>query len=181
MRTLLFLIIALPFLGFAFVYNAADTQSESKVKYAYAEINSNGTSGVSGYIEFKKTASGLHVTGTISGLTPGQHGMHIHENGACDAPDFKSAGGHFNPKMMMHGGPDSDTRHAGDYGNITADANGNASIDYIDRETSLSGKYSIINRAIVIHEKIDDMMTDPSGNSGPRIACGVIMSGKMHH
>src|SRR5215210_2107636 len=111
MRTLLFLLIALPFLGFAFTFDETDTQSDSKIKYAYAEITSNGTSGVSGYIEFRKIGSGVHVTGNVSGLTPGQHGMHIHETGACDAPSFESAGGHFNPKSHKHGRPDSDNRH----------------------------------------------------------------------
>lgn len=179
MRTFLFLLIALPFLGFAFVYNAVDSQSDSKVKYAHAEIGSNGTSGVSGYLEFRRVASGLHITGTITGLTPGQHGMHIHEKGACDAPSFETSGGHFNPGSMKHGGPDSDNRHAGDFGNLTADSFGNATIDYIDKETTLSGEYGIIGRSIIIHANPDDMVTDPSGNSGSRIACGVIMSGRV--
>ena len=182
MRTLIFSLFAIPLFGFAFIYNSIDVnnddQLEMKTKYAHADITSNGTSGVSGYVEFRKVAGGVHVTGMITGLTPGQHGMHIHEKGVCDAPSFESAGGHFNPMNMTHGGPDSDNRHAGDYGNLTADANGNASIDYIDKETSLSGKYNIIGRAIVIHEKADDLKTDPSGSSGSRIACGVIMSGR---
>ncbi|CAN5500573.1 superoxide dismutase family protein [soil metagenome] len=181
MRTFILLLIAIPFMGFA-VYNSIDPNSRdadiNKTKYAHAEIFSNGTSGVSGKLEFHKVAGGVHISGTISGLTPGLHGMHIHEKGVCDGPGFESAGGHFNPDMSKHGGPDSARRHAGDYGNILANDYGTAYIDYIDRESSLRGKYSILGRSIVVHEKADDMMTDPSGNSGSRLGCGVIIPGR---
>jgi Cu-Zn family superoxide dismutase len=105
---------------------------------------------------------------------PGPHGFHIHEKGDCSAADASSAGGHFNPTGKPHGGPDSDARHAGDFGNIEADATGNARYSRTFSDLTLDGESSIIGKAIIVHQKADDLKTQPSGDAGGRIGCGVI-------
>ena len=131
-------------------------------------------SGVGGVVSFETAEHGLHVVADLTGLTPGKHGFHIHEFGDCSSDDGTSAGGHFNPEGMPHSMPSSDRRHAGDMGNIEAGADGKAHLDYVDAVMSLSGAHSIIGRAVIVHEKEDDLKTQPTGNAGARVACGVI-------
>ena len=119
----------------------------------------------------------VQVSAKIENLTPGQHGFHIHEKGDCSTADAASAGGHFNPTHQHHGGPNTTERHAGDLGNIDADASGKAHLDWKGK-LKLSGDDSIIGKSVVVHEKADDLKTDPAGNSGARIACGVIEAAK---
>jgi superoxide dismutase, Cu-Zn family len=134
---------------------------------------------VTGTITFTRTAEGIQVMGDIHGLTPGKHGFHIHEFGDCSAGDGSSAGGHFNPSNTQHGGPMDMQRHEGDMGNVTADSTGNAHVEFLDKMMRLEGPGSVIGRSVVIHKGSDDMKSQPSGNSGPRIACGVIGIAKM--
>ena len=129
---------------------------------------------VSGAIIFTKTPDGVLVKGDVHGLTPGKHGFHIHELGDCSAADGTSAGGHFNPMDMPHGAPMDMKRHEGDMGNIEADASGNAHIEYTDKMLTMSGPNSIIGRGIIVHKDADDLKTQPTGNAGARVACGVI-------
>jgi superoxide dismutase, Cu-Zn family len=129
---------------------------------------------VSGAITFTKTSDGILVKGDIHGLTPGKHGFHIHECGDCSAVDGSSAGGHFNPTNMPHGAPMDMKRHEGDMGNIEADTSGNAHVEYTDKMMTLSSTDSIIGRSIIVHKGTDDLKTQPTGNSGARVACGVI-------
>ena len=140
-----------------------------------ATVNLEPKSGskVTGTVTFTKVGDDVEVTGDVENLTPGKHGFHIHDKGDCSAADASSAGGHFNPTHQHHGGPDAGTRHAGDLGNIEADSSGKAHIQWKGK-LSLSGTDSIIGKSVVVHEKADDFKTDPSGNSGARIACGVI-------
>ncbi|MEA2711088.1 MAG: superoxide dismutase, Cu-Zn family [Phycisphaerales bacterium] len=116
----------------------------------------------------------------IKGLAPGKHGFHIHDKGDLSAADFSSAGPHFNPTKHKHDGTTGDERHAGDLGNVDADTSGNAKGNVtVEGLTIGSGAATdIVGRSIVVHEKADDMKTDPSGNSGARIAAGVIESKK---
>lgn len=118
--------------------------------------------------------SNVLIKGRVTGLTPGKHGFHIHVNGNCDSPDGMSAGGHFAPSGGPHGAP-SGAHHLGDLGNIEVDRNGvaNVSVDVPGVSLALIGLNSIVNRAIVIHANEDDF-SDPAGNSGARVACGVI-------
>ena len=144
---------------------------------ATCKLESKSGSARSAQITFTKTGDEVQVVGDITGLKPGKHGFHLHEKGDCSAPDAASAGAHFNPGQHKHGGPTTAERHEGDLGNIEADASGKAHIDWKGK-MSLSGGDSIIGKSVVVHEKEDDLKTDPSGNSGARQACGVIEAAK---
>ena len=146
----------------------------SNKQKAEAKLESRSGSNVTGTVTFTKEGNGIRVVAKVKGLTPGKHGFHIHEFGDCSAPDGTSAGGHFNPKSMQHSGPDSPQRHEGDMGNITADASGNAELEYTDPMMTFEGENSIIGKSVIVHEKEDDLVTQPTGNAGARVACGVI-------
>lgn len=145
------------------------------VTKASAQLESKSNSKVTGTVTFTKVGDEVQVVADIENLTPGQHGFHIHDKGDCSAPDAASAGAHFNPTMKHHGGTTGMERHEGDLGNITADASGKAHLDWKGK-LSLTGKSSIIGKSVVVHEKEDDLKTDPSGNSGARVACGRILA-----
>ena len=138
---------------------------------AVSQVYPLGESGVTGTVFFEQTDTGVSVTAQLNGLEPGNHGFHIHQYGDCTAADGTSAGGHFNPAGNDHSGPDAESRHMGDMGNITADATGNASINYTDQTINID---QIIGRGIVVHAGEDDLNSQPSGAAGPRVACGVI-------
>ena len=130
----------------------------------------------SGVVEFEQDGDIMHVHLRIEGLPPNTtHGLHIHEKGDCRAPDASSAGGHFNPHHSDHGGADTEVRHAGDLGNIRADENGTVEMKLQVTGISLgTDADSIIGRAVIVHAQADDLVSQPSGNAGPRIACGLI-------
>ena len=146
-----------------------------EVTKATAQLESKSGSQVTGTVTFTKVGDEVQVVADIQGLKPGKHGFHIHEKGDCSAPDAASAGAHFNPTMKHHGGPNTLEHHAGDLGNIETDAAGKTHLDWKGK-LSLAGKDSIIGKSIVVHEKEDDLKTDPSGNSGARVACGPILA-----
>ena len=130
---------------------------------------------VAGTASFEDTAAGLKISAMIHGLAPGAHGFHVHEWGSCE-DSAKAAGSHFNPAHAAHGealknGPDK--AHAGDMGNIIADAKGDAKLDAVIPGVSLTGKFAVVGRAVVVHEKVDDF-SQPVGNAGSRVGCGVI-------
>lgn len=141
-----------------------------------ASVSLSPTSGNStqGTLTLTEEAGGVRITGQINGLTPGEHGIHVHETGDCSAPDASSAGDHYNPATTHHGSPEANPHHAGDLGNITADANGTAQIDKVFPTLALQGARSVLGRSVVVHAEKDDLSTQPSGASGARIACGVI-------
>jgi Cu-Zn family superoxide dismutase len=144
------------------------------VTSAIALLHPTEGSSVHGTVTFEQVQNGVRVRADISGLTPGKHGFHIHEFGDCSAPDGSSAGGHFNPAGMAHGAPSAKNRHEGDMGNIEADKDGHATLDYVDHVMQLTGPESILGRGVIVHAKEDDLKTQPTGNAGPRVACGVI-------
>ena len=131
-----------------------------------------------GKITFTKVEDGIKVEGEVTGLTPGKHGFHIHEFGDVSTPDAMSAGGHFNPGKATHAGLDTPKRHAGDLGNIEANEKGVAKVDVTIPHLSLSGEESILGRGLIVHEKADDLKTQPTGNAGARVAAAVIGVGK---
>jgi len=146
----------------------------TSITKAIAVLSPLKGSGVKGVVTFEAVEKGVRVVASLTGLTPGKHGFHIHEFGDCSAEDGTSAGGHFNPAGMPHSMPSSDKRHAGDMGNLEAGSDGTAHMDYVDAVMSLSGEHSIIGHSVIVHEKEDDLKTQPTGNAGARVACGVI-------
>ena len=147
------------------------------VTKAVAKLEPKSGSQVTGTVTFTKTGDEVQVVADVQNLKPGKHGFHLHEKGDCSAPDAASAGAHFNPTRQHHGGPATAERHAGDLGNIEADASGKAHLDWKGK-MKLTGADSIIGKSVVVHEKEDDLKTDPTGDSGGRIACGVIEPAK---
>jgi superoxide dismutase, Cu-Zn family len=126
---------------------------------------------------FKKVNDDVEANLKISGLQPNtQHGLHIHMRGECYGPDFKSAGDHFNPLSKSHGAPGSGSSHLGDLGNISADRNGSFTGTVKISGASADGPNSILHRSLIVHQKSDDLNSQPAGNSGYRIACVVINS-----
>ncbi|MEO8352905.1 MAG: superoxide dismutase family protein [Chthoniobacteraceae bacterium] len=154
--------------------NAADEIKPAEVTKAIAILMPTEGNDVKGTVSFIKTADGVKVEGKITGLTPGKHGFHIHEFGDLSSPDGKSLGGHFNPEGHQHGGLDAKMRHAGDFGNIEADDQGVATVDFVDKAISLSGENSILGRGVVVHAKADDLKSQPSGDAGARVAVASI-------
>jgi superoxide dismutase, Cu-Zn family len=151
---------------------AAKSAASSK---AIAVLHPTAGNKVSGTVTFTPVGDGVRVHAEIAGLTPGKHGFHIHEFGDCSSADANSAGAHFNPTNQPHAGPDATARHEGDMGNVEADASGNAKLDYVDHQISLSNDgNSVIGRSVIVHTKADDLKPQPTGDSGGRIACGVI-------
>jgi len=140
-----------------------------------------GDAGVTGVITFEQPATGgaTKVTGTIKGLKPGKHGFHVHQFGDL-SNGCTSAGAHFNPTGKSHGAPDDSERHVGDLGNVEAPSSGDLEVKISDSQVSLVGQHSVIGRAIVVHEKEDDLgkggheLSKTTGNAGGRLACGVI-------
>lgn len=130
-----------------------------------------------GELRFAAVGDRIEVTGTLSGL-PGNstHGLHVHETGDCSAPDATSAGGHFNPASTDHGRVGQGEHHAGDSDNITADADGNATVQgWLEGATVGDGAATdIVGKAVIVHADEDDYATQPTGNAGDRLACGVI-------
>lgn len=133
-----------------------------------------------GTITLSESAKGVALDIKVHDLAPGKHGIHFHQNAKCDGPDFKSAGPHFNPDGKKHGLESPEGHHAGDMLNLSVKEDGKATMKLTDADVNLkdgSDSHSLFNNggtALIIHAKEDDMKTDPSGNSGDRIACGVI-------
>ncbi len=147
----------------------------SKKHSATAVLASTKGNSVSGTVNFTQRGDVVLVEAKVNGLKPnGSSGIHIHEKGNC-AGDAASAGGHFNPSSSQHGGPAGATRHGGDLGNLKADANGYAQTSIEVSGISLgTDSNSITGRAVIVHAGADDFKTQPSGNSGARVACGLI-------
>jgi Cu-Zn family superoxide dismutase len=136
------------------------------------------TPGFSGRVIFYQAGSEVRVVADVTGVSPpGNHGFHVHENGKCErdpGKDFASAGGHFNPAGTPHACPDAASHHAGDLGNIVINADGTGHVDVTTSALSLSGASSVVGRAVILHAAPDDCTTQPTGNAGGRLACGVI-------
>ncbi|MCZ8521562.1 MULTISPECIES: superoxide dismutase family protein [Paenibacillus] len=166
-------------------YHEPVQKSGSEAVMAYEskevrEVELIGIRGTSiGKAKLSQAADGVRIQLDAAHLPPGVHGFHVHESGKCEAPDFKSAGAHFNPGGRKHGTENPEGAHAGDMPNIEADANGMAKADFVMKGLTLEkGKPTSLLKdggtSLVLHEKADDYKTDPSGNSGARISCGVI-------
>ena len=164
----------------ACVPNSSSTEGQRSriADGARVELKNNEGSTVGTLTVSAHSSGGVQITGRLTDLPPGVHGMHIHEVGKCDPPTFASAGGHFNPSGKQHGELNPQGAHAGDLGNVRIDANGSAQLALLaERVTLTEGQSSLLKEggtSLVIHSGIDDLKTDPSGGSGDRLACGVI-------
>jgi Cu-Zn family superoxide dismutase len=146
-------------------------------KKAQAELAPASKSKVKGTATFVAVDGGVEITINAEGLKAGDHGWHVHAKGDCSAPDAASAGDHFNPDNKKHGGPDAEEHHAGDFGNLTAGKDGKATKTMTMKGATLDeGANSLIGKALIVHDKKDDLKTQPSGNAGARVACGVIQA-----
>jgi Cu-Zn family superoxide dismutase len=142
------------------------------IEKAIAVINPVGNSKVSGTVSFMKTENGSTISAQIKGLSKGKHGFHIHQFGDCSATDGTSAGGHFNPDNNEHDAPEDATKHVGDMGNLVSEGE-EFTTNLTLNSTSIFIE-QVIGRGIIIHAGEDDLMSQPSGDAGARIACGVI-------
>jgi Cu-Zn family superoxide dismutase len=173
MRTYLYVLAVLVTVGFALGSGTVWAVGER----AAAPLR-NAEGQVLGMAIFTQEAQGVRISVTVKGLSPGEHGIHIHSVGKCEPPDFLSAGPHFNPTNKKHGLHNPEGPHAGDLPNLVVGEDGSAVYEHItDRVTLTPGELSLFDEdgsSLVIHAGPDDQMTDPAGNSGARVLCGVI-------
>jgi superoxide dismutase, Cu-Zn family len=150
-------------------------QAQGMSHNAVAILKPTEGSKVKGTVQLNEIPPEVRIVADVTGLSPGKHGFHIHEKGDCSSPDASSAGGHFNPDNMKHGGPDASEHHMGDLGNIEARANGRAHYERTVNFLEIAVDPNTIDgKAIIVHAQEDDLHTQPTGNSGARLACGII-------
>jgi len=176
--------IALVSISLLVIFSFASCRSAQPGPMAMALLHPISGSQAVGMVHFQQNADGgVEVHLEMKNVPPGVHGFHIHDKGDC-GDNGNAAGGHFNPTSMPHGDPQAVSHHAGDFGNVTADASGNIDRRFTTHSITVSpGDRSVIGHAVILHANPDDLTTQPSGNAGPRIACGVAaaMAGEMHH
>lgn len=156
----------------------AQATASATLQPAAAVPQPNAQAPVSGTITFTQVGDVVRVSGSVNNLKPNAaHGFHVHEKGDCSAPDFSSAGGHFNPTGQPHGLHGHGVHHLGDMPQLMADANGKASVSFESRSLKLQGPHSIVGKAVIVHRDPDDHTHQPVGNAGPRLACALIQAG----
>jgi Cu-Zn family superoxide dismutase len=164
------------FTACVFVHATKDSEGHhAKGAHAAAKIESRSGSTVTGTASFTEQPGGVLVEIDVHHAPPGWHAVHVHEKGDCSAPDGSSAGGHFNPATKNHGSPHAPEHHAGDLGNLWVDEQGEGHHVLLMPDLSVQdGPGSVRGRAIIMHASVDDLVTQPTGNAGGRIGCGVI-------
>ena len=142
---------------------------------ATATLSPTSGSTAQGTVRFVQLADGaVQVSVDLTGVPPGVHGFHVHDKGDC-GDNGNAAGGHFNPLGTPHGAPNADPHHSGDFGNVTADSNGVVKTQFTTRSVTVAaGTSSAVGHAVILHANPDDLQTQPTGNAGARIACGVV-------
>lgn len=163
------------------IAETAKTTPESEVEQEQTikvQLSAKSNSNVTGEIVFIQKENSVIMTASLQGLTPGEHAIHLHETSDCSSDDATSTGGHWNPKDKPHGKwGDEKGYHRGDIGNLTADADGNATLTFETNQWAIGGTdktKNIIGRGIIVHQEADDFTTQPTGAAGARVACGEI-------
>src|SRR5277367_2705145 len=173
-RTLLFVAAVTAVSLTAFAKDSASAKPVKKQVVAMKDAKGNNV----GTATIKPSGKGVEVKLDVKDLPPGEHALHFHQKAQCDPPDFKSAGPHFNPDGKKHGLENPEGHHAGDMNNFTVNAKGRARFKTVNKDVTLGDdSHSLFSNggtALMIHAKADDMKSDPAGNAGDRIACGVI-------
>ncbi|MEX1224470.1 MAG: superoxide dismutase family protein [Pirellulales bacterium] len=165
------LLVALPALTAVADEHEHEAEKHAEMpKYGICVMEPTAGNETKGVLLFVQTTDGTALKGYMTGLTPGEHGFHIHEFGDRRAADGTSAGGHYNPDGHKHGGPDDAEKHVGDLGNVTANDDGVAKVDLVIH----SKLHFLLGRSLVVHADKDDLESQPSGDAGPRVAVGVI-------
>ena len=178
-KSVLFLLIGISVIvmGCERVRQQAGVLSTTPAKQAHAMIDALGDSGITGMAVFTQNGDEITLTIEIQGASPGLHGVHIHANGDCSAPDGTSAGGHWNPTDVAHGKWGEGEFHLGDIGNISVGADGTGSITLTTDlwEIGTGSDIDVVGKGIIVHAGADDFVSQPSGAAGARIGCGVIV------
>ena len=171
-------ILVLPLLTIGLTAKADDAKTAvAVIAPASAAATQPANTTVAGTVTFTQEKDGVKVVVDLTGLSPGKHGIHIHEKPDMSAKDLASAGGHWDPDgHKQHGGPTSeaDKRHAGDLGNLQADKDGKAHYEISVAGVSVGGKNDVVGHSVIVHAKEDDMKSNPAGNAGGRVAGGAI-------
>ncbi len=176
MRTFVLFISVLSLASCAQMGGKSNSSTSSAPSRAVAAMQAKSGSKVKGTIIFEQAEDKLRISYVIEGLKKNStHGFHLHEKGDCSSADAKSAGGHYNPTNVKHGSPESLEHHAGDLGNIKSDKMGKAEGIIEVSGLSISGENAIQNTAVIIHKGRDDYKSQPAGDAGDRIACGVVL------
>src|SRR5215813_1307489 len=154
----------------------------SRGQMAMATLDSSEGQTAKGTVHFQDQGDGsVEVVVDLTGVPPGEHGFHVHDKGDC-GNNGQNAGGHFNPTNMPHAAPDAQSHHSGDFGNVTAGANGEVHTRFMTHSVTVKeGPSSVIGHAVVLHGSPDDLTSQPAGNAGPRIACGIVMAMSADH
>lgn len=157
------------------ILSSGITQAATSPTKAYAQLESPRLKILKSDIKLEETSKGIIITAEVSGLRPGSvHGFHIHEKGECKGPDFESAGGHLNPTHHEHNAPTAESKHLGDLGNIVANDRGVAKTEVVIPAEEGVKLSALTGKAFIMHDKPDDMSSQPAGNAGDRLACGII-------
>ncbi len=144
---------------------------------AIAALESRSGSSVTGRATFVQQVAGVEVTLEVAGASPGRHGAHLHATGDCSDAEAKSAGPHFADEGQPHGGPTHVAHHHGDLGNVDVGADGTGRLVLLLAGVMLApGPHSVVGRSVIVHADADDLTTQPAGNSGARVACGVVVA-----
>lgn len=158
------------------VKNKSNARGFSAIEELIATVHPTTGNETRGVVRFRRAENNIKVIADVQGLTPNKkHGFHIHNYGDCGSTDATSAGGHYDPEGHPHASPDAALRHAGDLGNLEADENGAAHYERFFDNITLAGDHNpVLGRSVIIHAGEDDLSSQPTGNAGARIGCGVI-------
>ena len=166
----------------AWILAGCSMMHKSSGPTAMATLSPTSNQTAKGTVRLTELPDGsVDVDINLTNVPPGVHGFHIHDKGDC-GDNGNAAGGHFNPGASAHGAPTATAHHAGDFGNVTADAGGNVKTKFSTRAVTVSPSSSAaVGHAVILHGNPDDLVTQPTGNAGPRIACGVVTLTDMAH